>query len=61
LPCDVMLGDHPSEYGMIEKHARLVAGDPNPFIDKATCTREAGVEEAMFHAILAEQAAKPAN
>lgn len=57
LPCDVLLGDHPSEYGLIEKHAKLAAGGSNPFIDKATCTREAGIEEAMFHAILAEQAA----
>jgi metallo-beta-lactamase class B len=64
LPCDVMLGDHPSEYDMIAKHDRLAAGGPNPFIDKETCTKEAGVEEAMFHAILAEQAAagtRPAN
>ena len=57
LPCDVLLGDHPSEYGLIEKHAKLTAGGPNPFIDKPTCAREAGIEEAMFHAILAEQAA----
>jgi metallo-beta-lactamase class B len=62
LPCDVLLGDHPSEYGLIEKHAKLAAGGANPFIDKASCTREAGIEEAMFHAILAEQAAaKPAG
>jgi metallo-beta-lactamase class B len=61
LPCDVMLGDHPSEYGMIEKYGRLKAGGANPFIDKPTCSREADMEEKMFHAILAEQAAKPAN
>jgi metallo-beta-lactamase class B len=57
LPCDVQLGDHPSEYGMIEKYGRLKPGAPNPFIDKPSCTREIDMEEAMFHAILAEQAA----
>jgi metallo-beta-lactamase class B len=60
LPCDVQLGDHPSEYGMIEKYAKLKPGAPNPFVDKASCTRETDIEEAMFHAILAEQAAAKA-
>jgi metallo-beta-lactamase class B len=62
LPCDVQLGDHNSEYGMADKYAKLAAGGPNPYIDKASCSREADIEEAMFHAILAEQAAaKPAT
>jgi len=61
LPCDVQLGDHPSEYGMTEKYAKLTPGAPNPFIDKASCTRETDIEEAMFHAILAEQAAAKAT
>jgi metallo-beta-lactamase class B len=60
LPCDVPLGDHPAEYRMQEKHVRLQPGGPNPFIDKAGCTAEADIQEAMFHAILDEQsAAKP--
>jgi len=58
LPCDVPLGDHPAEYRMLEKHARLKPGAPNPFIDKAGCTTEADIQEAMFRAILDEQAAK---
>jgi metallo-beta-lactamase class B len=58
LPCDVPLGDHPAEYRMLEKHARLQPGGPNPFIDKAGCTTEADIQEAMFNAILKEQAAK---
>jgi metallo-beta-lactamase class B len=58
LPCDVPLGDHPAEYRMLEKHARLQPGSPNPFIDKAGCTTEADIQEAMFHAILKEQTAK---
>jgi metallo-beta-lactamase class B len=58
LPCDVPLGDHPAEYRMLEKYARLQPGGPNPFIDKAGCTTEADIQEAMFHAILNEQAAK---
>jgi metallo-beta-lactamase class B len=55
LPCDVQLGDHGAQYNMLEKHAKLKDGAPNPFIDPASCTLEADVEEAMFHAILAEQ------
>jgi metallo-beta-lactamase class B len=55
LPCDVMLGDHPGEYGMIEKYGKLMPGGPNPFVDAETCHKEIDVEEAMFHAILKEQ------
>jgi metallo-beta-lactamase class B len=61
LPCDVQLGDHGAQYEMQEKYAKLREGGPNPFIDPATCTTEADVQEAMMHAILAEQqqAARP--
>ena len=61
LPCDVQLGDHGAQYNMREKFAKVKEGAPNPFIDPASCTLEADVEEAMFHAIMAEQqqAAKP--
>jgi metallo-beta-lactamase class B len=55
LPCDVPLGDHPAEYGMAEKYARLKRGAPNPFIDPSGCRLEADLQEAMFKAILAEQ------
>src|SRR4029077_12374345 len=55
LPCDVQLGDHPAQYSMQEKYAKLQNRSVNPFIDKASCTLEADIEEAMFHAILAEQ------
>jgi metallo-beta-lactamase class B len=57
LPCDVMLGDHPAQYAMAEKFARMKPGAPNPFIDKPICTREADIQEAMFHAVMQEQAA----
>jgi metallo-beta-lactamase class B len=55
LPCDVQLGDHGAQYNMREKHAKLKDGGPNPFIDPASCTLEADVQEAMFNAVLAEQ------
>src|SRR5215467_3359474 len=55
LPCDVQLGDHGAQYNMQEKFAKLKDGSPNPFIDPASCTLEADVQEAMFHALLAEQ------
>src|ERR1700736_4007625 len=60
LPCEVQLGDHGAQYNMLEKFAKLKEGAPTPFVDPASCTLEADVEEAMFRAILAEQqAAKP--
>ena len=55
IPCDIQLGDHPGEFGMAEKYARMRPGAPNPFVDAATCKREINMEEAMFHAILAER------
>lgn len=54
LPCDVPLGDHPAQYDMHAKHARLQAG-ANPFIDPANCTTEAEIQEAMYRATLALQ------
>ena len=61
LPCDVQVGDHPAQYNMHEKYAKLQNGGPNPFIDPAGCTLEADIQEAMFKAVLAEQppAARP--
>jgi metallo-beta-lactamase class B len=55
IPCDVPLGDHPAEVGLTEKYAKIKPGAPNPYIDKAACMREMKLEEAMYHAILAEQ------
>ena len=56
-----MAGDHPAEYGMAEKYAKLKPGGPNPFVEPATCMQEADLGEAMFNALLAEQkaAARP--
>src|SRR5438094_4486252 len=61
LPCNVQLGDHPAQYSMEEKYAKLRTSNRNPFIDAARCKLEVDIEEAMFHAILAEQqkAARP--
>jgi hypothetical protein len=66
LPCDVPLGDHPAQYRMQEKYlsavaqrakadAKLTAGAANPFVDKAGCLTEARIQEAMYHAVVAEQ------
>jgi metallo-beta-lactamase class B len=57
LPCDVQLGDHPSQYGMIEKYAKLKPGAANPFIDAETCHKEFAIEKAMFYAVIKEQEA----
>ena len=55
LPCDIPLGDHPAEYGMAAKYAKLKPGAMNPFVDPSGCRLEADMEETMFKAILAEQ------
>ena len=61
LPCDVPLGDHPAQYNMAAKHARLAGGGTNPFVDPANCWNEAEIQEAMFRAQLELQrkAAQP--
>ena len=58
LPCDVPLGDHPAQYRMQDKHAKLKPGAPNPFMDKAGCLTEARIQEAMYRAVLEEQKAR---
>jgi metallo-beta-lactamase class B len=58
LPCDVQLGDHPAQYDLQGKYARRREGAPNPFIDRASCTRETDIEEALFRAMLPEQPKK---
>ena len=55
LPCDVQLGDHPAQYNMQAKYAKLRPGGPNPFIDPATCNLETDIQEALYKAILDEQ------
>lgn len=55
LPCDVPLGDHPGQYNMHAKHAKLQSGGPNPFIDAANCHLETDIQEAMFRAAIEEQ------
>jgi len=55
LPCDVPLGDHPAQYNMHAKHAKLQPGGPNPFIDAANCSLETDIQEAMYRAALEEQ------
>jgi len=52
LPCDVPLGDHPAQYNLSEKYARVKPGASNPFVDPANCWLEADVQEAMFRAQL---------
>jgi metallo-beta-lactamase class B len=59
LPCDVPLGDHPAQYNMAAKYARVKAGAPNPFIDAANCWLEAEIQEAMLRAQIRLQDKKP--
>jgi metallo-beta-lactamase class B len=61
LPCDVPLGDHPAQYDMAAKYARLKPGAPNPFVDPANCWHEADIQEAMFRAQIQIQKAPVKN
>ncbi len=63
LPCDVPLGSHPGMFNMKQKYAKLAAGGPNPYIDPQGYKTELDIDEAMFHAVLAQQqnAAAPAQ
>ena len=59
LPCDVPLGDHPAQYNLAAKYARVKPGAPNPFIDPDSCWHEAEIQEAMFRAQIKLQQAAP--
>ena len=54
LPCDVPLGDHPAQYNMHAKHAKLQGSGANPFVDPENCDLETDIQEAMFRAALKE-------
>lgn len=45
LSCDVQLGDHPAQFGLEEKYAKLKGTTSNPFIDAASCHREVDIQE----------------
>ncbi len=55
LPCDVPLGDHPAQYDMHAKYAKLAPGGANPFVDHTNCLAEADIQAAMYHAVVDEQ------
>jgi metallo-beta-lactamase class B len=59
LPCDVPLGSHPGMYNMQQKYAKLAAGGPNPYLDPQGYKTELDIDEAMFHAVLAQQQRTP--
>jgi len=61
MPVDVFLGAHGSFYGLLEKHARLQKGGPNPFIDPEGFTAHLDRQEKNFHARLEEQKKAPAR
>jgi metallo-beta-lactamase class B len=55
LPCDIPLGSHPGMFNLQEKYAKLGRGGANPYIDPAGYKTELDIDEAMFHAVLAQQ------
>jgi metallo-beta-lactamase class B len=55
LPCDIPLGSHPGMFNLNEKYPKLANGGANPYIDPAGYKTELDIDEAMFHAVLAQQ------
>src|SRR5262245_22324928 len=55
LPCDIPLGSHPAMYNMVDKHAKLASGGPNPFIDPQGYKNEIDLVERTFKSVLEEQ------
>jgi metallo-beta-lactamase class B len=52
---DVPLGSHPAMYNMAEKHAKLQAGGPNPFIDPQGYQSELTIQETALNNELKRQ------
>ena len=52
---DVPLGSHPAMYNMVEKHAKLTAGGPNPYIDPKGYQDELTIQETAFNNELKRQ------
>lgn len=57
LPVDIFLGAHGSYFDMEAKVARLVPGQPSPFIDKAGYAAYVSERQAAFERELAKQRA----
>ena len=55
LPCDVVLGAHPSFFDMDRKRDRMTSGGPNPFIDPAGYRQLIAEAEQRFRAQLASE------
>jgi metallo-beta-lactamase class B len=55
LPCDVFLGAHGGYYGMEAKHARLIAGGANPYLDSAGYKSYVADREQAFLSELQKQ------
>jgi metallo-beta-lactamase class B len=58
LPCDVFLGAHASYYGLIEKYARLKAGDTQAFVDPAGYKAFVDAHQRDFEDALKKQRAE---
>jgi metallo-beta-lactamase class B len=55
LPCDIFLGAHGGYFNMLEKHARLKAGDAAAFFDPAGYKSYIAERQQAFEAELARQ------
>ena len=55
---DVPLGSHPAMYNMSEKHAKLAAGGPNPYIYAKGFQDELTIQETAFNNELKRQEAE---
>jgi metallo-beta-lactamase class B len=61
IPTDVVLPAHEEQGDLLEKHEKLLRGDPNAFVDSTELTRFVDAYEAQFNKELARQQAAGAK
>lgn len=61
IPTDVVLPAHEEQGDLLEKHEKLLRGDPNAFVDPTELTRFVDAYEAQFNKELARQQAAGAK
>jgi metallo-beta-lactamase class B len=59
VDADIFLAPHAEMFGLAAKRAKLVAGQPNPFIQPGELQTVASAFETAFNAALAKQEASP--
>jgi metallo-beta-lactamase class B len=59
LPCDIMLASHGSFFSLLQKRAKLEAGDKAAFVDPQSCKSYIDAAEQRYNAQIAKEKAAP--